>query len=83
MWFQEAASPHTNGDHATLSNSSEIRENGNSNNGDKIKVERPPSRSGSSSSRSTPSLKSKDVRLSSGTQKAKKNILNKKYIICH
>ncbi|XP_063930585.1 protein groucho isoform X1 [Zophobas morio] len=56
---EEASSPHANGEHATLSNSSEIRENG-STNGDKIKVERPPSRSGSSSSRSTPSLKSKD-----------------------
>ncbi|XP_044259366.1 protein groucho-like isoform X3 [Tribolium madens] len=57
---EEASSPHTNGDHAPLSNSGvEIRENG-STNGDKIKVERPPSRSGSSSSRSTPSLKSKD-----------------------
>ncbi|KAK9879188.1 hypothetical protein WA026_004035 [Henosepilachna vigintioctopunctata] len=50
----------TNGDHAPLSNStSEIRENG-STNGDKVKMERPPSRSGSSSSRSTPSLKTKD-----------------------
>ncbi|CAH0552649.1 unnamed protein product, partial [Brassicogethes aeneus] len=57
---EEAVSPHTNGDHpASIGNSSEIRENG-STNGDKIKVERPPSRSGSSSSRSTPSLKSKD-----------------------
>ncbi|XP_072379987.1 protein groucho isoform X1 [Diabrotica undecimpunctata] len=56
---EEASSPHTNGEHVTLGNSSEIRENG-STNGDKIKVERPPSRSGSSSSRSTPSLKSKD-----------------------
>ncbi|KAJ3628219.1 hypothetical protein MTP99_015539 [Tenebrio molitor] len=56
---EEASSPHTNGEHVALSNSSEIRENG-STNGDKIKVERPPSRSGSSSSRSTPSLKSKD-----------------------
>lgn len=56
---EEAASPHTNGDHASLGNSNEIRENG-STNGDKIKIERPPSRSGSSSSRSTPSLKSKD-----------------------
>lgn len=59
--FQETASPHTNGDHAALSNSaSDIRENG-STNGDKVKIERPPSRSGSSSSRSTPSLKVKDV----------------------
>ncbi|KAJ8975590.1 hypothetical protein NQ317_000019 [Molorchus minor] len=56
---EEAASPHTNGDHVPLGNPNEIRENG-STNGDKIKVERPPSRSGSSSSRSTPSLKSKD-----------------------
>ncbi|XP_049821504.1 protein groucho isoform X2 [Aethina tumida] len=56
---EEAASPHTNGDHPVLGNPSDIRENG-STNGDKIKVERPPSRSGSSSSRSTPSLKSKD-----------------------
>ncbi|XP_045483020.1 protein groucho isoform X3 [Harmonia axyridis] len=57
---EETASPHTNGDHAALSNSaSDIRENG-STNGDKVKIERPPSRSGSSSSRSTPSLKVKD-----------------------
>ncbi|XP_030757933.1 protein groucho isoform X3 [Sitophilus oryzae] len=56
---EEASSPHTNGEHVSLGNSSDIRENGSSN-GDKIKVERPPSRSGSSSSRSTPSLKSKD-----------------------
>nr|CAH7715682.1 unnamed protein product [Callosobruchus chinensis] len=57
---EEASSPHTNGgEHVMLSNSGDIRENG-STNGDKIKVERPPSRSGSSSSRSTPSLKSKD-----------------------
>lgn len=60
--FQEASSPHTNGEHVvSLSNPSEIRENGSTNGSDKIKVERPPSRSGSSSSRSTPSLKSKDV----------------------
>ncbi|XP_023310026.1 protein groucho isoform X2 [Anoplophora glabripennis] len=56
---EEASSPHTNGEHVSLGNPGEIRENG-STNGDKIKVERPPSRSGSSSSRSTPSLKSKD-----------------------
>lgn len=56
---EEANSPHTNGDHAPLSNSTEIRENG-STSSEKIKIERPPSRSGSSSSRSTPSLKSKD-----------------------
>ncbi|KAJ8918907.1 hypothetical protein NQ315_016809, partial [Exocentrus adspersus] len=56
---EEAASPHTNGEHVSLSNPGDIRENG-STNGDKIKAERPPSRSGSSSSRSTPSLKSKD-----------------------
>lgn len=60
--IQEATSPHTNGEHPALGGSSEIRENG-STNGDKIKIERPPSRSGSSSSRSTPSLKSKDVRV--------------------
>lgn len=58
--FQDVSSPHTNGDHVALMNPVEIRENG-STNGDKIKVERPPSRSGSSSSRSTPSLKVKDV----------------------
>ncbi|XP_050313679.1 protein groucho isoform X10 [Anthonomus grandis grandis] len=56
---EEAASPHTNGDHVSLGNVGDIRENGSSS-GDKIKTERPPSRSGSSSSRSTPSLKSKD-----------------------
>ncbi|KAF5277410.1 hypothetical protein FQA39_LY06223 [Lamprigera yunnana] len=56
---EEVASPHANGEHPSLSNPSDSRENG-SINGDKIKVERPPSRSGSSSSRSTPSLKSKD-----------------------
>ncbi|XP_074035314.1 TLE family member transcriptional corepressor groucho isoform X2 [Leptinotarsa decemlineata] len=56
---EEASSPHTNGDHVALGNPSEIRENG-STSSDKIKIERPPSRSGSSSSRSTPSLKSKD-----------------------
>ncbi|CAG9856977.1 unnamed protein product [Phyllotreta striolata] len=56
---EEASSPHTNGEHVSLGNPGEIRENG-STNGDKIKIERPPSRSGSSSSRSTPSLKSKD-----------------------
>lgn len=59
--LQEASSPHANGEHPALGNSGDIRENG-STNGDKVKVERPPSRSGSSSSRSTPSLKSKDVR---------------------
>ncbi|KAK4883057.1 hypothetical protein RN001_006376 [Aquatica leii] len=56
---EEVASPHANGEHPSLSNPGDSRENG-SINGDKIKVERPPSRSGSSSSRSTPSLKSKD-----------------------
>ncbi|KAK9738477.1 WD domain, G-beta repeat [Popillia japonica] len=56
---EEAASPHPNGEHPALGGGSDIRENG-STNGDKIKIERPPSRSGSSSSRSTPSLKSKD-----------------------
>lgn len=59
--FQEVSSPHANGELPSLSSSVDIRENG-STNGDKIKMERPPSRSGSSSSRSTPSLKSKDVR---------------------
>ena len=59
LFLQEASSPHTNGDHVS---SMDIRENGSSN-GDKVKMERPPSRSESSSSRSTPSLKSKDVRL--------------------
>nr|XP_022914628.1 protein groucho-like isoform X3 [Onthophagus taurus] len=54
---EEAQSPHPNGEHPSLGG--DIRENG-STNGDKIKIERPPSRSGSSSSRSTPSLKSKD-----------------------
>lgn len=57
---KDVSSPHTNGDHQSLSNSGDIRENG-STNSDKVKVDRPPSRSGSSSSRSTPSLKSKDV----------------------
>ncbi|XP_060525700.1 protein groucho-like isoform X3 [Cylas formicarius] len=56
---EEAASPRTNGDHLPLGNCGDIRENG-STNGEKIKVERPLSRSGSSSSRSTPSLKTKD-----------------------
>ncbi|KAJ8940420.1 hypothetical protein NQ318_009213 [Aromia moschata] len=58
--LKEVASPHTNGEQVSLGNPSEIRENG-STNGDKIKVERPPSRSGSSSSRSTPSLKREAV----------------------
>lgn len=59
--LQEAQSPHPNGEHPALGGpGNEIRENG-STNGDKVKMERPPSRSGSSSSRSTPSLKSKDV----------------------
>ncbi|ENN79098.1 hypothetical protein YQE_04444, partial [Dendroctonus ponderosae] len=56
---EEVTSPHTNGDHVPLGNPNDIRENGNSSN-DKNKSDRPPSRSGSSSSRSTPSLKSKD-----------------------
>ncbi|XP_065170913.1 protein groucho isoform X2 [Atheta coriaria] len=57
---EEAQSPHPNGEHPALGGpGNEIRENG-STNGDKVKMERPPSRSGSSSSRSTPSLKSKD-----------------------
>ncbi|XP_043276847.1 protein groucho isoform X2 [Venturia canescens] len=64
----EAASPHTNGDH------SDHRENGNlekhsltghggpiSGSGPASVKDRPPSRSGSSSARSTPSLKSKDI----------------------
>ncbi|KAL1489976.1 hypothetical protein ABEB36_013898 [Hypothenemus hampei] len=58
---EETPSPHTNGNHVSLNNANDIRENGSNNsNIDKIKTERPPSRSGSSSSRSTPSLKSKD-----------------------
>ncbi|XP_066141044.1 protein groucho-like isoform X4 [Euwallacea fornicatus] len=55
---EEVASPHTNGNHV---NPVDNRENGNSSSSnDKMKLDRPPSRSGSSSSRSTPSLKSKD-----------------------
>ncbi|XP_044740762.1 protein groucho isoform X3 [Chrysoperla carnea] len=59
---QEPTSPHVNGDHVALNAGTpgEVRENGSvSEKG--IKIERPPSRSGSSSSRSTPSLKSKDA----------------------
>lgn len=66
---KEASSPHANGDH------SDPRENGTleklgapghvgpiSGAGSTSVKDRPPSRSGSSSARSTPSLKSKDVR---------------------
>lgn len=61
--MQEAGSPQHNGDHLP----GEVRENGDklgSGSGSGVvKLERPGSRSGScSSNRSTPSLKSKDVR---------------------
>nr|CAD7265626.1 unnamed protein product [Timema shepardi] len=55
---EDPTSPHPNGEHP-----GDIRENGDKSGGlGSVKSERPPSRSGSSSSRSTPSLKSKDVR---------------------
>ncbi|XP_050492542.1 transducin-like enhancer protein 3 isoform X8 [Bombus huntii] len=67
-YLQEASSPHANGDH------SDPRENGTleklgapghvgpiSGAGSTSVKDRPPSRSGSSSARSTPSLKSKDI----------------------
>lgn len=61
--YQESPSPRANGDHAVDSRDS-IGLNGNDKPGgssSKPSAERPPSRSGSSSSRSTPSLKTKDV----------------------
>jgi len=62
--LQESHSPRPNGEHVSM----EVRDR-ESLNGERlekpsssgIKQERPPSRSGSSSSRSTPSLKTKDV----------------------
>ncbi|KAJ9597660.1 hypothetical protein L9F63_011494, partial [Diploptera punctata] len=54
--FSDPSSPHPNGEHP-----GDIRENGEKGGIGSIKSERPPSRSGSSSSRSTPSLKSKDA----------------------
>lgn len=65
VWFflKESPSPRANGDHAVDSRDS-IGLNGNDKPGgssSKPSAERPPSRSGSSSSRSTPSLKTKDV----------------------
>lgn len=62
-FFKESPSPRANGDHAVDSRDS-IGLNGNDKPGgssSKPSAERPPSRSGSSSSRSTPSLKTKDV----------------------
>ncbi|XP_021933709.1 protein groucho-like isoform X2 [Zootermopsis nevadensis] len=53
---EDPSSPHPNGEHP-----GDIRENGEKGGIGSIKSERPPSRSGSSSSRSTPSLKSKDA----------------------
>ncbi|XP_021933714.1 protein groucho-like isoform X7 [Zootermopsis nevadensis] len=53
---EDPSSPHPNGEHP-----GDIRENGEKGGIGSIKSERPPSRSGSSSSRSTPSLKSKDL----------------------
>lgn len=61
--LKESPSPRANGDHAVDSRDS-IGLNGNDKPGgssSKPSAERPPSRSGSSSSRSTPSLKTKDV----------------------
>lgn len=59
---EEPSSPHPNGEHPALGGGpGDIRENGNAVSEKTGKNERPPSRSGSSSSRSTPSLKSKDV----------------------
>lgn len=62
--FQGSPSPRVNGDH----NSRDGDRDSVGMNGDRkatssadLKTERPPSRSGSSSSRSTPSLKTKDV----------------------
>jgi hypothetical protein len=68
---QDPSSPHPNGEHP-----GDIRENGEKVGIGSIKSERPPSRSGSSSSRSTPSLKSKDVRswhLSAGPSSSQKS----------
>lgn len=65
LHFKESPSPRANGDHAVDSRDS-IGLNGNDKPGgsnSKPSAERPPSRSGSSSSRSTPSLKTKDVRM--------------------
>ncbi|GLH14162.1 Protein groucho [Gryllus bimaculatus] len=54
---EDAGSPQPNGEHPA-----EVRENGDKGGGvGSVKSERPASRSGSSSSRSTPSLKSKDA----------------------
>lgn len=72
LLFQESPSPRPNGDHASIESRDRDRDSiglngdrmdkaGGSNS--KPPSERPPSRSGSSSSRSTPSLKTKDVSL--------------------
>lgn len=71
--LQESPSPRPNGDHASIESRDRDRDSiglngdrmdkaGGSNS--KPPSERPPSRSGSSSSRSTPSLKTKDVSFS-------------------
>lgn len=71
-WTQETPSPRPNGDHVDSRDS--IGMNGNDKPGSsnsKASVDRPPSRSGSSSSRSTPSLKTKDVSLSLSGKRSK------------
>ena len=65
--FQESHSPRPNGEHMSMEardreslNGDRLDKPGSSGVG-KAPTDRPPSRSGSSSSRSTPSLKTKDV----------------------
>jgi groucho len=65
IFFQGSPSPRANGDHSESRDRDSIGLNGDRN-GDKagsskLNNDRPPSRSGSSSSRSTPNLKTKDV----------------------
>lgn len=65
--LQESHSPRPNGEHMSLEGRDRESLNGDrldkagGSGGVKPPTERPPSRSGSSSSRSTPSLKTKDV----------------------
>jgi hypothetical protein len=79
--LQDPSSPHPNGEHP-----GDIRENGEKGGIGSIKSERPPSRSGSSSSRSTPSLKSKDVRsrhLSAGPSSSQKSYAGLWFLFKH
>lgn len=67
IFEQESHSPRPNGEHMSLEGRDRESLNGDrldkagGSGGVKPSTERPPSRSGSSSSRSTPSLKTKDV----------------------